>query len=227
MSSCALSIRPPVALEDPLEYLPRTVVVKYLKGDVIYSHEQLATGIYLVISGSVKVFRPTDHGRPTIIDVYRPDEFFGESALLGLPLHSDDAVAFENAAVMTWPADAIKEIAMRRPQLAMALLQGSVQRSMGFNFRIDSLAVDSVDRRLARTLIRFSERFGCEAEEGCVQMIPLTHEFLAEYVGTSREIVTKKMDVFRDQGYLSFSRRGITLRRDALDCWLKSEPYVQ
>jgi len=53
-----------------------------------------------------------------------------------------------------------------------------------------------------------------------VRMAPFTHELLAQYVGTSREIVTYYMNQFRRRGYLRYSRKGITLYRDALNSWL-------
>jgi hypothetical protein len=47
-------------------------------------------------------------------------------------------------------------------------------------------------------------------------MMPLTHEMLGRYVGTSREIVSHYMNRFRKRGYVSYSRHGIILYRDTL-----------
>jgi CRP/FNR family cyclic AMP-dependent transcriptional regulator len=52
-------------------------------------------------------------------------------------------------------------------------------------------------------------------------MEPLTHELLAQYVGTSRELVTCRMTKFRRQGYLEYSRKDITLHRDVLQAWVR------
>jgi CRP/FNR family transcriptional regulator, cyclic AMP receptor protein len=54
-------------------------------------------------------------------------------------------------------------------------------------------------------------------------MMPLTHELLSQYVGTSREIVTHYMNQFRRQGYLRYSRRGMSLYRDAMRNWLRQQ----
>ena len=97
----------------------------------------------------------------------------------------------ENTKLMTWTTEEIEDIAAKRPKLAIALLQLLVQRSMDFGSRIESFSVDNIARRLARALIRFSERLGHEVEDGSVQMIPFTHELLSQYVGTSREIVIR------------------------------------
>ncbi len=213
-------------LEDPLAHLPCSTILEYRKGQTIYSHDQPSTSIYLVIDGKVKVCRLAEDGRQVVVDIYQPDEFFGESAFLGLPQRTELSVALESTKVMTWTTVEIEEIAMRRPKLAIALLQLLVQRSMDFGSRIESFSVDNIARRLARALIRFSERLGQEAEDGSVQMIPFTHELLSQYVGTSREIVTHYMNQFRRQGYLRYSRKGILLHRDALREWLRQEPLA-
>jgi CRP/FNR family transcriptional regulator len=111
---------------------------------------------------------------------------------------------------------------MRSPKLAVGMLQLLVQRSRDFSQRIESLSIDNVARRLAQTLVRFSERFGSPCEDGSVQMIPVTHELLSQYVGTSREIITHYMNQFRRQGYLRYSRKGILVYCDALKEWLRN-----
>jgi CRP/FNR family cyclic AMP-dependent transcriptional regulator len=213
-------------LEDPLAQLPCSTIAEYRKGQMIYSQEQPSTGIYLVIDGKVKVCRPTEGGLQVVIDIYKTDEFFGEAAFLGLPQSRELSVAIENTTVMTWTAAEIEEIVTRRPKLGVALLQFLVQRSIDFVSRIEAFAVDNIARRLARALIRFSERFGHNAEDGSVRMIPFTHELLAQYVGTSREIVTHYMNQFRREGYLEYSRQGILLRVDALRDWLRQNSSV-
>ena len=57
-------------------------------------------------------------------------------------------------------------------------------------------------------------------------MAALTHELLAQYVGTSREIVTHYMNQFRRQGYLGYSRKGISLYRDAFKEWLRQDGHL-
>jgi len=188
---------------------------------MIYNQDQPSTSIYLVIDGKIKVSRLADDGHQVVMDIYQPDEFFGESAFLNLPHRPEQAVALENAKLIAWSTTEIDDIIMKRPRLAVALLQILAQRTMDFTYRIESFSVDNISRRLARTLIRFSERLGTQEEDGSVRMVPFTHELLSQYVGTSREIVTHYMNQFRRQGYLRYSRKGIILYRDAVKEWLR------
>jgi len=222
-TSPTISAVPQKQLEDPLAHLPCSSILEYKRGQLIYSQDQPSTSLYLVIDGKVKVCRMADDGRQVVVDIYQTDEFFGESAFLGTPTRDEQALSMENTKVMTWTASEIEEIVMKRPRLAVALLQILVQRSLDFGHRIESFSVDNIARRLARTLIRFSERLGEKSEDGSVQMMPFTHELLSQYVGTSREIVTHYMNQFRRKGYLRYSRKGILLYRDAMKDWLRQQ----
>jgi CRP/FNR family transcriptional regulator len=195
--------------------------MEYKKGQNIYSQDQPSTSLYLVIEGKVKVSRMAEDGHQVVVDIYQTDEFFGESALLNLPHRAESATALEGTKLMTWTAVEIEDIVGKRPRLAVALLQILVQRTIDFGQRIESFSVDNIARRLARSLIRFSERLGTPEADGSIHMTPFTHELLSQYVGTSREIVTHYMNQFRREGYLRYSRKGITLYHDAFREWLR------
>lgn len=207
-------------LEDPLAHLPRSNVVGRKKGQYIYRQDEPSTCIYLVIEGLVKVARLAPDGRSTIVDIYLADDFFGECALLGLAGMPEQATALEDTKLMAWTAADIGNIVQSRPQLATALLQIVVQRSLEHTQRIESFSLDNIERRLARTLVRLSQKLGVAEPDGSISMAPLTHELLGQFVGTSREVTTHYMNVLRREGYVRYSRRGIILYREALDEWL-------
>jgi CRP/FNR family cyclic AMP-dependent transcriptional regulator len=208
----------PLTQEDPLAYLPCTPISEFNTGHIIYSQSQPATRIYLVVEGKVKVSRQAG-GSEVVVDVYQTDEFFGEAALAGSARRDELAVALEHTKVMSWSSKEIEDTAAARPRLAMALLQLMVRRSVDFGARIESFSVETITRRLMRALIVFANRFGHEESDGTIKMTAFTHELLSQYVGTTREIVTHHMSQFRRDGYVEYSRSGISLHRSALSDW--------
>ena len=220
MASSPMAFAPQKPLEYPLAHLPCSTIVEYRKGQVIYSQDQPSTSLHLVIAGKIKVSRLGDDGHQVVVDIYQPDEFFGESSFLNLPHRSEQATALEDSKLMAWSAAEIEDILMKRPRLAVAMLQILVRRTLDLTQRIESFSADNIARRLARSLIRFSERLGTPDQDGSVRMSAFTHELLSQYVGTSREIVTHYMNQFRKMGYLQYSRRGIVLYRAPLEQWL-------
>jgi CRP/FNR family transcriptional regulator, cyclic AMP receptor protein len=221
MATSPTAFAPQKPLEDPLAHLPCSSIAEYRKGQIVYNQDQPSTSLYLVIAGKIKVSRLADDGHQVVVDIYQPDEFFGESAFLNLPHRSEQATALEDTRLMEWTAAEIEDIVVKRPRLGVAMLQILVQRTLDLTRRIESFSADNIARRLARSLIRFSDRLGTREQDGSVRMTAFTHELLSQYVGTSREIVTHYMNQFRRQGYLQYSRRGIVLYKDAFEQWLR------
>jgi CRP/FNR family transcriptional regulator, cyclic AMP receptor protein len=196
--------------------LPISSTTEYRKNQMIYGPGDASKGIYLVMSGKVGISQIAEDRTEVLLDIVRPDELFGESAFLAEPRRSERTTAVEVAKVMTWPVSEIEDLVMKRPRLAVALLQVLAQRNVELSRRIESFAIDTIERRLARSLLHFSDRLGTPQADGSVRIMPFTHEKLSQYVGTSREIVTHYMNRFRKQGYVSYSRVGILLYRNSL-----------
>jgi CRP/FNR family transcriptional regulator len=211
--------------EAPLAQLPCSAKREFQRGQIIYSPHEPSTSIYLVIAGKVKLSRVTDNGCRVVVDIYTADELFGESAFLNFARSSEEAMALENTKVMIWAANEIEDLAAQRPSLALLLLQILARRTTELGDRIESFSVDNTARRLARTLVRLCERLGKGTEDGGIRIMPLTHELLSQYVGTSREIVTHCMNQFRREHCVIYSRKdGILVYRDALNEWLRRSP---
>lgn len=208
-------------MEDLLAYLPRSTIVQYTKGQIVYNPERPPTGLYLVIGGKIKVSRLADNGDQVVVDIYHTDEFFGESALINVGYQAEQATVLDKAPLMTWTASEIENMVRMRPRLGLAILQMLVQRTVGFSQRIEIFSSGNIARRLAWSLIRFSERLGMPEDDGAVRMDPLTQQLLAEYVGTSREVLSQYMRQFQGQGYLRYSRKYIVVYPDAFKEWLR------
>lgn len=205
--------------DDALAYLPRSDTQEFAKGGQIYGPGESTGNLYLVIEGRVKVCRTNQWGVTVVVDIYQPDDFFGESALLNTPREGEEATSLEATKVMTWSAADIETLIEAEPRLAVALMQVVVKRCSDFKNRLESFSLESTSHRLGRALLNFAERLGSASEDGAITIAPLTHELLAQYVGTSREIVSHQMSEFRSRGYIRYSRKGITIQ-DGLRTWL-------
>lgn len=216
MEPSSPSFEPQRRLEDVLSHLPAVSTTDYSRGQVVYGPNSGSKNIYLVVAGKVGISRIAHNGSEVLLEIVQTDELFGESAFLDDPRHCEQATAVQNAKLMSWAVSDIEDLVVKRPRLAVALLQIFAQRNAELSLRIESLSVDTIERRLARSLLGLSERLGALEEDGYVQMMPLTHTMLAQYIGTSRELVSHYMGRFRKSGYLDYSRRAIRLRQEAL-----------
>jgi CRP/FNR family transcriptional regulator len=211
----------PQELGDVLAYLPCSRIMEYGRRQVIYEPGNPSSGLYVIIGGKVLVQRRTADGAHCLVDIYQADDLFGETAFIRSTESHEIAITLEPTRLMTWSRDEVDQLMLRRPRLGLALLQMLVKRCMDSARRIESFALEKAEQRLARTLLYLAERLGRKSEDGRIQIMSLTHELLAQYVGTTRELVTLNMIQFRRHGYLTYSRRGIVLDPDALRKFLK------
>jgi CRP/FNR family transcriptional regulator, cyclic AMP receptor protein len=209
-------------VEDALMYLPRKGVTDYNRGDTIFDEFNPSKALHLVVQGRVKVTIPVEDGAQTVVDIFNTDDFFGESALIGPRRPAERALALDNVTLMSWTRAEIEEQIERQPRLGIALMQMLVKRGLDYEERLQSFALDKTPERLVRALLRFAGHLGALGEDGSMSIPPLTHQAIAEYVGTSREIVTSQMNHLRQAGFLRYSRRGVQVYADALREHLKS-----
>jgi CRP/FNR family transcriptional regulator len=220
MSTAMNFITYPVGTDDPLALLPRTPIREYAKNEVIYGPDDRAEFLYLVIQGRVKLGRLPEPDQEVILDFCHKDDFFGETGFLGDGSYGEQATAMEKTSVMSWSITELRRLMIRTPSLAPALLRVAVEKLEHERRRIESFCLDPIHRRLAKTLLDLARRGGFPAADQMIHLMPTTHEQLARYVGTSREIITQHLNQFRRENLLRYSRQGLDVDPGALERYL-------
>ena len=163
-------------------YLPRKGVSEYSKGQTIFDESNPSRSLHLVVQGRVKFAAPLDNGAQTVVDIFTTDDFFGESALLGSARRIERATALDKVTLMSWDSTEIEEQVQRQPRLGIALMQMLVKRTLDYEERIQSFALDKTPERIAGSLLRFASRLGTQNDDGWVRIPPLTHQLISEYI---------------------------------------------
>ncbi|MGH9844619.1 MAG: Crp/Fnr family transcriptional regulator, partial [Blastocatellia bacterium] len=178
----------------------------FWRGMTIYALEESAASLYVVLKGRVKIVRPSPEGQQKIVSIRYRGELFGEPALSGSePRRSEEAVALDTTRIAVIRLSDFWNAVRRDPSLmqsAMQLLAGRLAES---HRHIESLVFDNNHRRLARALLALSN----DAARAGEASIRLTHEELAELIGSTREVVTGMMIEFRQRGLIEYKRGDI------------------
>jgi CRP-like cAMP-binding protein len=202
--------------EDPLLHLQHKPVENFSKGRTIYDYQQPSDNLYAVVSGRVKVTLTSSDGGEAIARMVRAEGLFGESCLSGSRPYNEAAVALDDVTLMAWTSAEIEQQVERNPQLGIALSQYLVAQCIELQDRMENVAVYKIPERVMLALMRLANDLGTPTAEGTVRVPPLTHQAIAEYVGTSREIVTFHMNRMRRMGMLKYSRRHIDVYEQAI-----------
>ena len=197
--------------EDPLTYLPRRPVQEFAKRRVIYDPQQPSDQLYVVILGRVKIANTSEDGDQTVARIVSAEGLFGEAALIGGGRHTECAVALDNVTLMSWSANEIEQQIDREPRLGLALSQYLVRQSIKLQDRFESMAAYKTPERVMLALMQFADSLGTSMADGAARVGPLTHHTIAEYVGTSREVVTFQLNRLRRLGLLRYSRKHLDI----------------
>jgi CRP/FNR family transcriptional regulator len=199
-----------------LTYLPRRPIQEYAKSRIIYDVERPATDLYLVILGRVKVGTTASDGGQAVVRIVRKLGVFGESSLIGLWNGSESAMALDTVTLMSWSRNEIEQQVEREPRLGIALAQYLVRQCLNLQDRIESMAVRKTPERVMLALLQLAADLGVPLPDGSLHVAALTHHTIAEFVGTSREIVTFQMNRLRRMGMVRYSRKHIDIYVQAL-----------
>jgi CRP-like cAMP-binding protein len=202
---------------DILSYLPRPRIAEFSKGHTVYGPDRPAEYLHLVISGSVKVFTTARDGRHLLLRIVSRDGLFGECALVpGEVAARQSALALDRTQAMSWSAEEVQKRIESHPKLAMALLEHFAASNCRLEDRLKALAGLTTGPRVTFALLQLARETGVPRPDGSQRITGLTHQAIAEYVGTSREIVTSEMNRLRRLGYVSYTRRHLDIFADAM-----------
>ncbi len=163
----------------------------HVSGDEIITQDAPAAAIYFIAYGRVRLTMLGDSGRELAIGEIERGECFGEAAVLENGRYSTSAVAREDALVLSIPRDAFVAYLESHPATAVRFAVEVTRRLAAGNQRLAEMAMSNVETRIARTLKRLAEREGDPVSTGVLLRRRVTHQELAELVGTCRETVTR------------------------------------
>lgn len=173
-------------------------------GTTFISVEQPGEVVYIVSEGAVKIYLDDADGAEVILAILTAGEIVGEMSLLDSASRSANAFTLEETAVFWMDRASFQECLRTMPDLQSNLTRLLCERLRQANARIQSLAVQDVEGRVARQLLAFAEIYGRETAEGDV-VIPfrLTQSDLASLVGATRVRVNQVIAAYKQRRYIS------------------------
>jgi CRP-like cAMP-binding protein len=192
------------------------------KGGTIFSEGDPSDALYVVKQGLVKLTSLSENGTETIHDFLKPGEIFGEF-LLTEKVRAFTATAIEDTVLTVVPHERFLEILSLIPTVGRNFI-GILSRRL---VRVEKGVAHSSHswsyHRLARMLLYMGEKYGEETPTGVLIQLRLTHEDLANLIGTTRETVTTQVNRFERMGLLKRRGRHLILFKGRLTEFIRSE----
>jgi CRP-like cAMP-binding protein len=173
------------------------------KGETIFSQGDQADSVYFVQSGSVKISIVSYAGKEGVLAVMGPHSFFGEESLAEQSLRMNTATAMEPSTVLQVEKRAMVRALHAQSDLAEAFMTFLLKRSINLEEDLADQLFNHSEKRLARVLLKLAHLDEHSAAPNTT--IPkLSHETLAEMVGTTRSRITYFMNKFRKMHLIEY-----------------------
>ncbi len=167
--------------------------------------------VYLLKEGRVKISRLSEEGREVTIALLEPGEIFGELEVLGDAPRDTLAEALDDSKVCVVRKDLFLHMLSQKPELSFRLTKLIGFRMRKIESRVEDLVFKDVPARLAHLLLDLAKKYGKETPEGISLKIKITHQEIANLIGSIRETVSAILGDFKREGWIAFEGRQIKL----------------
>ena len=185
-----------------------TTMVTTPKGRVFYSPHDANEVLFLLKKGTVEVYRINAEGKKLVTARLQAGSVFGKMGILGQRMDEAYAEATSECLICVMSRSDVEQILLKDPRIAVRLAQSLGNRLAEAEARLEDMAFKSVPGRVASLLLRLADDTdwrGRKIVKG------LTHQQIAEIIGSYRETVTLTLNEFRANGHVDTGRRKIIL----------------
>jgi CRP/FNR family cyclic AMP-dependent transcriptional regulator len=188
--------------------------LSFHKGEKIFSQGDRADSIYFIQTGRIKIAVVSAAGKEAVLAMPGPHDFFGEGALVNQSLRISTAKALERSTVFRVEKQSMIRSLHEQPELSEKFTASLLTRNIDLEEDLCDQLFNHSEKRLARVLLKLARlRAHDVAPDASVPI--LSHETLAEMVGTTRSRITHFMNKFRTMGLIDYNGE-LTVRTELL-----------
>lgn len=184
----------------------------YAKGDFIFRAGSPAEHVYLLIDGRVKIFELSSVGREVILWFCFNGEIFGLAETPRGTPREVYAVACTTTSVYSVTKTEFCTFLCTNPNAALLVIDLLSSRMRGLGNMLLNVSSEDAATRLIKLLIRLSSAYGIKSGDDVKLDIPLTHQELADMIGTTRQTVTTILGDLRREGRVVMKNHRIIMK---------------
>ena len=174
----------------------------YQKGEHLIMDGQSFDRLMIVHSGQLKAYRDTVDGKQQILHIFGPGDFLGERTLFTHTEASYTVEALTSVTVCTIHRQAFQSLLGQYPSISKKILEVLSDRLSQLEKTVESMGAKTIDKRVSAVLVDFAEKFGRKQKNSIELDLPLNREGIANFIGLTRETVTRKMKRLEREGII-------------------------
>jgi len=167
----------------------------------------------------VKAFRNTVDGKEQILYIFSEGDFFGEKNLLRDQASNYGVEALEETHICIIHKDDFQKLVKEYPDIGLKVMEVLCERLDRLENTIETMGTRTVGARVSSVLLEFADKYGKSSPQGTIIDLPLSREGIANYIGLTRETVSRKMSSMQDEGLIEMigNKKVLLLNRPALE----------
>ncbi|MDA7951513.1 MAG: Crp/Fnr family transcriptional regulator [Pirellulaceae bacterium] len=177
----------------------------------IYLPADDLNSVFLLASGRAKICHLTPEGKQSILTFIEPGELFGELAIFESGQRDEYAEAVEGSTVILIPGRELQQLMQLKPDISLGITKMIGLRRRRIERRLKNLLFLSNRDRLTHLLLELAEQYGQRTSNGIDLGIKLSHQELANVIGSTRETVTVVLGELQSEGLIVVGRKKILL----------------
>ncbi len=186
----------------------------FKKGEIIFSEGDEGKGFFVVIRGTVKIFKVSPEGKEQIFHIFGPGEPFGEVPVFSGSSFPATAEAIADSSLLFFPRRDFVELVTGNPSLALNMLAVLSMRLRQFTVQVEQLSLKEVPARLAAYLLGLSDK----QKNPDAVMLHISKGHLASLLGTIPETLSRTFAKMSEQNLIEVKGRHIRLiNREVLE----------
>ena len=187
--------------EDALKSIASLLIERsFPKNKTIVEEGAPGDYMYIIVEGRVKVTKLSGDGREKILELLNVGDFFGEMSLFDEAPRSASVKAMSKVRILALARSDFLRLLSRSPDLALSVIQELTRRLRQVDEQASSLSFQRVKERTMGLLVRLAREES--GREGRPRTPALTHQQIADMIGTSRETVTRAIKGLKTDGWL-------------------------
>jgi CRP/FNR family transcriptional regulator, cyclic AMP receptor protein len=210
----AVAMAKQIRLFNPKTFLtsvgPGRNMLSFRKGQIIFSKGDAADALFVIQKGQVKLSVKSQGVREAILDILSDGDFVGKDSIAGQSSRTASATAITDCNLLRIEKKAMLFALARQLKLANILCSYVLARNIRYQQDLVDQHCNSSEKRLARVLLLLARFGGQGAPE--ITIPKISHEMLAEMVGTTRSRVCFFMNRFKESGFVYYEHKGKVLR---------------
>jgi CRP/FNR family cyclic AMP-dependent transcriptional regulator len=177
-------------------------VSHYRNKENIYKQGAPAYTLFYIQEGGVRLTTKTKHQPAAVTAILGAHDFFGELCLAGYPLRMSTAVALTASSIRTIEKKKMLQMLRTKNKASNSLVAYLLSSVKNYRDHVSELLTSSAEQRLARVLLRLAH---LNKNGTAVAEIPkISHQVLADMVGTTRQRINLFMNRFRKRGFIDY-----------------------